>query len=1222
MIDNILQFFLKDVPEDKTYEINNLQDANHLIIRNTRTGTRRLFEYVNNFQQFLNTIRNNFNGPCAKHDMGASCEDTEEATEKQAVQQTLNGHDWVLESNDFCIFVKPFILKKHYEVIQKYINFENFFKSTDPGYINKCVQAGDYYYWPNWPKGQAFSFNGWQLFLNIKFGIVIEPTIPIIHNKKLGPVDLFVFDPKYFLNVELSLRTNHDPPQTLFVNGKTKFDESHEDLFILKMADGTVVTCKVNGELVNSDKNFFNYIRDDINLEECITVPKYKHIVNVNLKSLRVFEDNNFDKNDVDLSDTRSRKPRIVPIISASSENADYIQTQINLGLIAIYENMVKVLATHEQANDPNLLQQYFEKSKFKNFDFLIYVLWKILTKNENFSYRETDIKLFLELLCESLFACDKEILNEALKRCEPYKKQEKVVFNRTCNHWFDFDDTKLCVSLGYYYGIHYMIYLTLSAKNETLDDDELWAYTYENVMALNLPPDIVCKGFFRKLENVVTGVNLVFNGKNYQIVKKEDDLFKLVKSNCYKLSNIKFNNWKYLYLTTYGVYNLFTNSFHSNCPFLLGTTLPQTLKKPTDEKYLPEDAFNYMLSTSTDELSIYRIYHIAKMCRDVKMLKTNMAIVNYMGNCNTCQADMRIALNNLFRDLWNLDDENLITLALYVNKNKVSDMLHNLKCKPCRSTVSGSRPKCKCYKKIKINRKALKVCLIADMFGNDAELSKLIWMLIFTNKTYVSTTLIRTDSEFVNQHGEFFFKEHNKIIQYLYQTIHKIEYVDMLMDKFNDKRLFLTELRDDVAREPDVQFEESDNICKFYTHHADALIILKKYNVWWDKIILARSTDDLPTWLTRFYMRIIMSKMDLKEYSYNYLKKIVEGYLYFKRFTNFNHANAIMLMHFAASLAIPVDYGKKAIYMPGEPGSGKSSFFELLDYLVLMHKFDDDNHSGESNKETSDKEVSKLNSQLYVINELKQCSESYFKKHADSSKSDSKSRKYQGLLKYEANYKMLIVNNKPLYVDDYDDGVQDRFLIVYTNHKFVDSVKFAGSVYEHIKSKQFPIESMYYESLVTPVRLFLSHVLMYRRDPKTGFVVYKTLLNNDPMHKHNLMCLSTNNSPLYALIYILNIKTVRNATITIGEDKMEEMISIAVQHLKNFLHPSFVQYNYKKNINASSSKSFVFNEQVLLQQIKNKFKNNYNKTTNVFYNMTMALNRNDLNTSVPNFVC
>lgn len=286
------------------------------------------------------------------------------------------------------------------------------------------------------------------------------------------------------------------------------------------------------------------------------------------------------------------------------------------------------------------------------------------------------------------------------------------------------------------------------------------------------------------------------------------------------------------------------------------------------------------------------------------------------------------------------------------------------------------------------------------------------------------------------------------------------------------------------------------------------------------------------------------------------------------------------------------------------------------------MHKFDDDNHNGETNKETSDKEVSKLNSQLYTINELKQCSEAYFKKHADSSKSDSKSRKYQGLLKYEANYKMLIVNNKPLYVDDYDDGVQDRFLIVYTNHKFVDTIKFSGSVYEHIKSKLFPIESLYYESLVTPVRLFLSHVLMYKRDPKTGFVIYKTLLNNDSMQKHNLMCLSINNSPLYALIYILNIRAVRNCTMTIGEDKMEEMIGIAVQHLKNFLHPSFIQYNYKKNINGSTSKSFVFNEQILLQQIKNKFKNNFNKNRNVFYNINMALTRNDLITNVPNFIC
>lgn len=71
-----------------------------------------------------------------------------------------------------------------------------------------------------------------------------------------------------------------------------------------------------------------------------------------------------------------------------------------------------------------------------------------------------------------------------------------------------------------------------------------------------------------------------------------------------------------------------------------------------------------------------------------------------------------------------------------------------------------------------------------------------------------------------------------------------------MLMDKFNDKCLFLIELCDDVVCEFDVQFEELDNIFKFYMYYVDVLMILKKYNVWWDKIILVCSMDDLFIWL------------------------------------------------------------------------------------------------------------------------------------------------------------------------------------------------------------------------------------------------------------------------------------------------------------------------------------------------------------------------------------
>nr|QNN89362.1 DNA helicase [Spilarctia obliqua nucleopolyhedrovirus] len=286
------------------------------------------------------------------------------------------------------------------------------------------------------------------------------------------------------------------------------------------------------------------------------------------------------------------------------------------------------------------------------------------------------------------------------------------------------------------------------------------------------------------------------------------------------------------------------------------------------------------------------------------------------------------------------------------------------------------------------------------------------------------------------------------------------------------------------------------------------------------------------------------------------------------------------------------------------------------------MHKFDDETHTGES-KETSDKEVSKLNSQLYTINELKKCSESFFKKHADSSKSDSKSRKYQGLLKYEANYKMLIVNNNPLYVDDYDDGVQNRFLIVYTDHKFVPHEHFSGSVYHHILTKQYPQEPMLVDALKDSVRIFLAHVVKYQREPQTGLVPYKTLLDNDPVHHHNLTRLSVNNSPMYALMYILNIKTApRSANMTVTEEKMQEMIGHATQHLKSFLHPSFTQYNAAKNINAGTARNFVFDEKILLQQIKDKFKNNYDERSCKFNNLTMALNKLDMNINVPQFKC
>ncbi|AGR57096.1 DNA helicase [Choristoneura rosaceana nucleopolyhedrovirus] len=1225
--DSILSRLFRDVTNDEEYAVNSLRDANRLIIIDTNTGTRRLLEHVSNFRQFLNTIRNDTAGACALHQRAASHrEEDEEDPSTSEARVSFAGHSLVLENNDFCVFVKPFLLKKHHDVIKNYLKLDKFFKSESPEHTNKCVQAGDYCYWPNWPASQAVSFTGWRLYLYEEFGISVESTIPIIHNRRLGPVDLFVFNPETFLNIEMSLRTNEAPPVKLFVNGKFDFEKKGqgskavESLFEIKMANGATATCKMIANLVNSNKNVFETIRDNINLEECVTTPKYRHIIDVNLTKLRQFSSDSAVSTPI--TERAFQPPAVTTILSASSENAEVIQLEIDTALIKVREGMVTVMAEFNRSDDPNLLQTYFKASNFKNFHFLLFNVWKQIIKRDKKSFRETDMKLFFELMCETLFGNERDdALATALVKCEPFMTRSVSIFNSLCDHWHCFKGVNPYILLGQYYGAHYFIYLKCTSCDANECDDP-WAFTYKNAMECKVPPKVLGEAFFIKVENVVTQVTLVFNGEHYQIVKRDDELFKMVETNPYKLQNIKFNNWKYMYHTKYGVYNVITDNFYSNCPFLLGTTMPGTFKRPKDPPYLPEAVFAHMLSASAEERDILRTYHIAKLCRDVKMVKVNLGTVDLLGDCAACKLNARLRLNDLFRELWNLEDESLVTLALYVNKLRVEDIVHNFKCTACRAGVKER--KCRCIQKIKINRQAFKVCLAFDLFVGDPELTQLMWMLIFaTNKLYVTTALLITESELVAQHAHFFTKEHVKIATVLHRDLHKIEFVDTLMTDVCNRDAFLTYLRQAAASEPASALNADNVVAKFYLHYANATNILHKYkNLWWDKIILARDSDTLSSWLTRFYLRVIMSKMNVQNYPLSYLAQVVEGYLYFKRYTNFNHASSYMLMHFAASLSAPTDYGRKAVYLPGVPLSGKSTFFELLDFLVLMHKFDDETHTGES-KETSDKEVSKLNSQLYTINELKKCSESFFKKHADSSKSDSKSRKYQGLLKYEANYKMLIVNNNPLYVDDYDDGVQNRFLIVYTDHKFMPHVQFSGSVYHHILTKQYPQEPMVVDALKDSVRVFLAHVVRYQREPQTGLVPYKTLLDNDPVHQHNLTRLSVNNSPMYAIVYILNIKTVpRSANVSVTEQKMQEMIGYATQHLKSFLHPSFTQYNAAKNINAGTARKFVFDENILLQQIKDKFKNNYDEHGCKFNNLTMALNKLDMNINVPQFKC
>jgi Baculovirus DNA helicase len=332
-------------------------------------------------------------------------------------------------------------------------------------------------------------------------------------------------------------------------------------------------------------------------------------------------------------------------------------------------------------------------------------------------------------------------------------------------------------------------------------------------------------------------------------------------------------------------------------------------------------------------------------------------------------------------------------------------------------------------------------------------------------------------------------------------------------------------------------------------------------------------------------------------------------GYLYFRNFTNFNYVNSLAIIHFDASLGIPSDYEKSCVYCPGEPGSGKSSNAELMENIVVVHKHDAENYTL-SKKETDEMEANKLISQLYVINEMKECNDSFFKSTADSTKSNSVCRKYQGSQKYEANFKLMIINNKPLYISNYDKGVRNRFTIIYTDHFFEENLPFSGSVYSHIKLKKFPMERAYYESVITPVRLFLSHILMYKRNKKDGYISYKNILKNDAIHNHNLMCLDINNSTINALIYVLRVR-VQHGSKPIDESQIDKMIELAVPYVEVLLHDSM-----------KSKRNSVNRINQLCADFKKRYKKYHRAEERMFINLDMALSKNDFNLIIPTFKC
>ncbi|QYC92649.1 DNA helicase [Trabala vishnou gigantina nucleopolyhedrovirus] len=1252
-----------------------------LVLKNDLTEEKRIIKSLSNFQQLIHVMSNGdtFNGQNNKPTDAERCSHT----------HNVLPHNWSVQGNCFIIMVKPFLELKYYDMVKNKIDFTQFLKSNRVNFANEHVKINDYVYWPHIP----ISYFGWRQFLKMKFDIDIGEYVPLVHNKRLGNVNLFEFYPRLFLNIELSMVC---AGKKLFVNGRTMFNDDHDDLFNVTMADGASGTCKVNDSLVYSNKNFFDYLRDDINLIECKTADKYQHLIRVNLQSLRSFKEAPPAQDKFVIKE----RLKVSDVITASSEN-DEIAKHVNQCVTSVNEHMVRVLCDHDIAN-ADVLYDYLRLSNFMNFDYLMIVVWRLIVKNNNFDFSLTDICLYLELLCERLYDKSSEHFEKVSKRCEPYTKLLPKVFTRLCNHWTLFNEENPLESLACYFAIHYLIYKKLSEENgvatttasggvgasssdkptaSDLDDAvDCWNYSVENVLTCGASQEMIWKGFFKKIQSL--NASLVFNGKHYVAVKKEDELYKYTeKSTAIAMSSVTFNNWKYMYFTDEGVYNVIINDYHSCTPFILGNTLMGALTKKSEKTYLPEPVIDFMLTGGNIEIDIYRIYHVAKVCRDLKTIKNNIAIIVMFDNCFKCKRREQFKINDLFREIWEFSDQELIIAGVYLNKNKIVDIIMNFKCVDCQQR-KAARKKCNCINSIEINRKAFAIAIIVELFCNNFALIELVWLLVQNSMMYAKV-LADTNSKCspIVEFARYFYENRDRLVAILYNKINRVAYADDLIHMFADANELVALLQNEILNgnvdddnddeedyyskncnnddyddnnddgnnvnsennngEDDnnvavVDFENDDDnnknnnnnnhsivnrkriddcigknnvvITNFYVQYYHVLNYLKKYNIWWDKLIVARHNDDINSWLVRFYSRVILSKMNLSEYSHFFVKNVVTGYLYFRFFTNFNYVNSRLMIHFDASLGIPFDSDKCCVYCTGEPNSGKSSNGDLMAQIVVVHKHDAETYTL-SKKETDEMEANKLISQLYIINEMKECNDSFFKTTADSAKSNAVCRKYQGAQKYEANYKLMIINNKPLRISNYDKGVRNRFAIVYMAHEFEENLQFSGSVYSHIKSKKFPMEKTYHESLVTPVRLFLSHVLMYKRNKRDGYISYKNIIKNDPVHNYNLMCLDINNSTTYALIYILKVK-VKQGVKPIEEEKIFKLIELATPYVEIMIHDTMKS---KRNANRTPQ---------LCSDFRKYYKKHYRENERVYFNLEMARNKNDFNTTQPTFLC